>query len=273
MSSKIKFIIGIYFLFFASPVFSVPPYFWYSTHAIGHYQHCVFRTCMGMAVATNTGALDDALAFNQAITALQGYLTNPSNQYNRTDEQVNRSRWVGSGAEINYNDFVLFGGHGNGFGPVLLNPGCDTVTPSADLRFGGGIFLKWMQALACEWFCAPAYACGVDEFVRWSNTFQGIHCVMGHRANTYDAINSYYMSNDFLNRWLVLGQEICLSWIYSQFEWVYNSTNGTHGVQPAVMAHNNSYMWEKYSDATDDQADPASKFMCLGWGTIGTPAY
>jgi hypothetical protein len=271
MNSGRRLTLGAGILFFATAAFSTPPYFWYSTYSINDYGCYGGEYCLYQYWSSLTNCVADANGFYYAVAAHSAYLNNPSYQYDRRNADVTADRWSGPYAEINYNDFGFFAGHGSGFGPVFT--GCTMVDPRYTFSLGSGAYLKWLQAASCEWFCHPDYACGVSEFTRWSSSFNGVHAVMAHRALTYDDQYSYEMSGEFLDRWVVNGESLFNSWKWAQIDWVYYNNGPIPGLQPAEMAHNSAYLSETWANAGDEQAPPASKQMALSWGTVGYPQY
>jgi hypothetical protein len=257
-------------LFFAIVAFAVPPYLWYGTYSINNY-NCNSNTCKGVCGLPNLGTcLFDAAGFHNAVVGHDMPSTNKWYQYNRENGGVTASRWVGEYPEIINIDFLFYAGHGWGFGPFFT--GGTVVDPRTDLRFGNGVYLKWVQAAACEWFCHPRYACNVGEVARWTNSFVGVHAVMAHRAATYDHPWSDEMSDAFFDRWVVNGESLYWSWRTAQIDWVYHD-GYNNGLQPATIGHNSNYFYETWANAGDEQASDASKHLLLGWATIGDPDY
>lgn len=213
---------------------------------------------------------DDAEGFSIALEAMN--LPNTARQYWRKDAQCTASRWTGESAEINGVDFVFYAGHGWGCGPIF---GCNPGYPinSIDyIRFGGGGYLKWVQAAACMWFVPEQEAIcisGYDEFERWEASFKGVHAVMAHRARTWEHEFSTEMSEDFWKNWCLNGNELWKAWKDAQIKWIYEEAG--FGIQPATLAPNQSYGTEKFAMASDDPAPYGAAW--LAWSTVGTPIY
>lgn len=264
-------------LFVSNVSFATPPYMWYATHSVENYAGngcpCEWQLINGqwVWVCSNLGTChEDADGFNNALNAADITCNNEYYRYNRRDAGPTAARWTGTSAEINYVDFLLYAGHGHGFGPFL---GCNadySIDCRNDIRFHGNGFLKWVQAAACLWFCHPDYASGVGEFARWSGSFQGVHTVQGHRAVTYDHDRSDEMSYNFWNGWENVGESIDEAWKSAQIEEVYR--NGARpGLQPATMAANSTYGAETYTSAGDEAAPNGASWF--SWSTVGTPQY
>jgi hypothetical protein len=243
-----------------------PPFFWYSTNSIENYAG------NGSCGWGNLGtAHDDAEGF---IIAVNGHaIPNKWNRYSHRDADCYAYRWTGSNAENNGVDFLYYSGHGWGNGPYLgCNPGYP-VTCWTDFRFGQTGFLKWVQASACEWFAGkstdPAGS-GLDEFQRWTNCFQGVHAIMGHRALTYDNQYSKEAADEFFDRWVDRNESLYSAWARSQIAWVY-SHGGAVGLQPAVAAATWAYANETWTAAADARAP--SGMGWIGWMSVGTPQY
>lgn len=254
---------------------AVPPFLWYGTYSVENYvgNGCPCDTVIingqqGVICPFAEYAHEEAAAFNSAIVSLG--LTISNYRYNRKDNGVTAAGWSGTGAEINYVDFLFYSGHGNGYGPHI---GCSStyVVTSYDIRFQGpGGYLKWVQGSACLWFCHADYANGAGEFSRWSGSFQGVHTVQGHRAYSYEISNPQPVFNDFWNDWVNGGESIDEAWKSSQIEFVY--ANGAHpGLQPATMAATNDFAAETWASASDDAAPSGANW--LTWRTVGTPEY
>jgi hypothetical protein len=262
--------IGLSFLFFAIVAFAVPPYLWYATYSINNYD-CYSNTCRGVYYWPNLyTCLLDAAGFDLAVVGHDMPSTNKRYRINCPNEQVTANSWIGDGATTNWNDFVFFAGHGWGFGPIFTEG--TVVDPRTDLRFGSGRYLKWVQAAACEWFVHPNWACGVSEVNRWTNSFVGVHAVMGHRAYTYDHPWSDEMSDAFFDNWVGDGESLYWSWRTAQIDWVYHGGYNP-GLQPATMGHNSNYLYETWANAGDEQASSSTKQLVWGWATIGNPEY
>ncbi len=274
MKSRKKLLMCICLSFFAFTAFAIPPYMWWSTYSVQTYNGNVCHECGGdwPYVPLKTPNLE-AQGFYNAMTNYSSYMNNQSKQYMRTEADVTGARWTGANAEINYNDFIFYAGHGWAFGPVFLN--CVEFDPRSDIRFGGNHYLKWVQAATCEWFVAPEYGCDVSEVDRWSNSFTGVHAVMGHRAITYDTPYPNEESDGFFSRWIVSGQTLYESWVSAQIDWVYHNGDWpvmAHGLQPAVMGHHFGYNDELWANAGDAQAS-GTKTCDLSWRTVGRPEY
>ncbi len=254
---------------------AVPPFLWYGTYSVENYigngcpcDTIVINGQIGVICPHLDYAHEEAAAFSNAIVSLG--ISNSNYCYNRQDDAVTAVRWTGTSAEINYVDFLFYSGHGNGFGPHIGCTSTYTVT-CYDISFHGPDgYLKWVQGSACLWFCYPERAGGVDEFTRWSDSFQGVHTVQGHRAGTYELENPQPLFNDFWNDWVTAGESIDEAWKSAQVEFIY--ANGAHpGLQPATMAATSDYAEETWASAVDDPAPNGAQW--LSWRTVGTPEY
>lgn len=171
---KIRFFIVVLALL-SFNLFAIPPYLWYSTHSIENYSGNG-NNCNGNWWPNLGTCHEDADGFSYAVSGHNVF--NDYYRYNRRDADCTAARWSGSSAENNDADFLFYAGHGWGNGPFL---GCNAaypITSWTDIRFGGGIYLKWVQAAACEWFVDetvdPAGS-GKNEFARWSDCFNGAY--------------------------------------------------------------------------------------------------
>lgn len=275
---KKKWVIKFFLLILLMQVTAVaiPPYLWYGTYSVENYagNGCPCDTIQinghwGVFCGENLQyAHEEASAVSTAITNLG--INNSMLRNNRRDDAATAACWKGASAEIKYLDFLFFSGHGNGFGPRL---GCSSeyLLTCYDISFcGSGGYLKWAQGSACLWFCHPDYANGVDEFTRWSGSFQGVHTVQGHRAYTYEVYNPQPLFNDFWNDWVQSGESIDEAWKSAQVEFVY--ANGANpGLQPATMAANSSYAVETWAAAGNEYAPAGANY--LSWRTVGSPEY
>ncbi len=250
----------------ASGIYGVPPYMWYSTHSIENYYGNGCEAILDLATSH-----EDANGFHNAIVA-KG-INNSWRRYNRRDAECTASRWSGTSAENNGVDFLFYSGHGCGTGPYLGCTPTYAITNWSDIRFGGNGFLKWVQAAACEWFVPAALdQCnsGRNEYERWGNCFTGVHTIQGHRAITYDYVQSDSMSREFWDRWVSQNNTISYAWSRAQIHWVYE-VGGNRGLQPATAAPNNTYANELWSNAGDAPAPYGMGW--LSWTTVGTPEY
>lgn len=247
-------------------VYAVPPYMWYATHSIEYYYGNGCSPLLNLDTSH-----DDADGFHNAIVA-KG-ISNSWRRYNRRDAECTATRWSGTSAENNSVDFLFYSGHGCGTGPYLGCSSAYTITNWSDIRFGGTGYLKWVQATACGWFVPEALdQCnsGRDEYERWGNCFNGVHTVQGHRAVTYEYVQSDSMSREFWDRWVSQNNTIYYAWRQAQIHWVYE-VGGNPGLQPATAAHSSSYAYELWSNAGDTPAPNGMGW--LGWTTVGTPEY
>jgi hypothetical protein len=264
-SLKMRMLVALLVLTGTGAAFGVPPYLWYATHSINYYygNGCDPRLYL-------SGSHGEADGFHNAIVA-KG-IANSWRRYNRRDAECTAARWTGTSAEINEVDFLFYSGLGCGSGPYL---GCDAaylITNWSDMRLGGNGYLKWVQGSACGWFIPHEMddcSLGKDEFERWDDCFTGVHTVQGHRAATYDLIDGNAMSGEFWNRWVSWGYSIYDAWRDAQIIWVYEV--GNSGLQPATAAHDETYAYEYWEDATDNPAP--SGMGWLGWTSVGTPEY
>jgi hypothetical protein len=249
---------------------AIPPYFWYSTHSIEDYQSNG-NICYGYGWADLNHCHADADGLSYAVSGHNVY--NPYYRYNRRDPNCTADKWSGANAENNGVDFLFYSGHGWGSGPFL---GCNqqySITSWTDIRFGSGMYLKWVQAAACEWFVDKSVdpaGSGKTEFERWNGCFKGVHVIQAHRAITYDHNYSNEMSDEFFDRWVDNGESIYGSWCDAQINWVYTHA-GNPGLQPATAAQSSSYANETWANATDNQAPDGMHW--LSWVTAGNPEY
>jgi hypothetical protein len=166
-------------LTFALCALAVPPYFWYSTHTIEIYGpeetypngRCwTYGTCEGDIFWGDLFCSHDLAAkFEEAVIGHGGSINGEWYVYGWQDDEVTTARWIGTEAEINYNDFLFYAAHGWGFGPSFSD-GCAVLDPRTDIRFGSGHYLKWVMACSCLWFCHKNHACQVSEFDRWNSS-------------------------------------------------------------------------------------------------------
>ncbi len=248
--------------------FTVPPYLWYATHSIEDY------TMTGCHFFLNLFFChEEASGFSNAIVSLN-LPCQVRYVYNRHDDECTAARWTGMDAEINGVDFLFYSGHGCATGPYL---GCNStyqVTNWSDIRFGGSGYLKWVQAAACNWFIPDEMdedcATGMSVFQRWTNCFQGVHIIQGHRAATYDHSNYDSMSTEFWNRWVCWNEIIYYAWRDAQIKWVYERSSN-RGLQPASATPTHYYLCELWQDATDAPAPTGMGYLV--WATVGIPEY
>jgi hypothetical protein len=266
-----KFILAILFLFCVAGLFAVPPFIWYSTYSVenygatGHY--------WGQFYFGNLGTChEDATGFHNAVAGHHVSGVSYSYRYNRRNTACTAARWTGASAEVNYNDFVFYAGHGWGRGPVFGGNSAYRIICWDDIRFGQYGYLKWVQAAACEWFVdgSKTAGFGLSPFSRWDPCFKGVHVVQGHRAVTYDHEYSNQMSDEFWDRWVDSGNSIYYSWRQAQIHWVYQE-GPAPGLQPASMAHNSTYLNETWSAAGNAKAPDGAGI--LKWASVGNPVY
>lgn len=253
-------------LLFVTHTLADPPYMWYATYSIENYQ------ANGSCGRNDLWSChDDADGFSLAVNGRN--LSNTWYHYNRRDAACTANRWTGVDAEINYNDFVFYAGHGCGTGPIFgCNPGYP-ITNWEDIRFGGNGYLKWVQGATCSWFAEQQYdpcQSGVAVMERWTSCFRGVHAVQGHRAVTWDHVYSIQMSQQFWNDWCTNNQSLYWSWRNSQVLWVYEA-GGFQGLMPATAAHNTDYGLEYFAEATDDPAPDGMNWLL--WTVVGYPLY
>ena len=270
MRTRIK-VIVFFFLLLSVNLFSVPPYMWYSTYSVENYG-ATGHWWDGFYFGNLGTCHEDAHGFHLAVSGHHEPGVHYNFRYDREDAACLASLWKGPSAEVNYNDFIFYAGHGWGKGPVFGGNSNYRITNWDDIRFGQYGFLKWVQGAACEWFVASSYTAGFGrtEFQRWSPCFKGVHAVQGHRAVTYDHSYSNQMSDEFWDRWVDNGDTIYYAWRQAQINWVYNH-GPAPGLQPATMAHNSTYLYETWANAGDAKAPDGANI--LSWATVGTPQY
>lgn len=240
--------------------YATPSFMWYATHSVENY---VGNGCSGSNLGT---CHEDADGFSAAVNGHT--ISNKWYRYNRRDTACTAARWVGTGAETNYVDFLFYAGHGDGSGPFLGCSSTYTLDSWNDLRFGASGYLKWVQAAACLWFVDSAF--GMTKWQRWDAAFTGVHVVMGHKALTYDHSYSNQMSDNFWDLWVDSGWGVTSAWLEAQIRWVYTEA-GNPGLLPAGMAPNSTYGTETWAAATDVKAPNGAGILYSR--TAGTPQY
>jgi hypothetical protein len=260
------------FISFALPVYSVPPYFWFSTYSIEDY------VATGGCWSNLIYCHEDADAFVQCVADYA--IQNSKYQYNRRDAEVTAAKWTGTYSEVNQADFVFYSGHGWGKGPFL---GCGTgypLTNYTDIKFGASAYLKWVAAAACMFYAPDEFDdanTGMTPLQRWDNSFRGVHSVLGHRASSWDHTCSFEMCDHFFFRWVHNGVSIYWAWRDSQIEYGYHVPKakgdcfvGT-GLSPATGAVNSQYAYESWIDAGDEKAPDGIGW--LGYTEVDVPEY
>lgn len=254
------------FAFFCGCLYAAPPYMWYGTYSIENYDG------NGDCGMVNLNRCHDfAEGFSIALEALD--LPHTEHKIERKDNECTALCWTNESAEINNVDFVFYSGHGWGCGPIFgCNPGYP-INCIDHIRFGGGGYLKWVQAISCMWFIPQeeeVCPTGLEVCARWNSSFKGVHAVMAHRARTWEHEYCQEMSEAFWNYWVNDSLPIYQAWEKAQIDWVYD-TGACLPISPATLAPNEYYIEEKFDEATDDPAPYGAG--AFRWKDAGEPIY